>query len=235
LIKLRKSEDRGKFKNDWLDSNHTFSFGEYFDPEFMGISNLRVINDDKVKPGKGFATHSHQNMEIISYVVSGSLEHKDSMNNGSVIKPGDVQRMSAGKGVTHSEFNPSDDEEVNFLQIWIEPNKQNIEPDYEQKYFSPKEGLNTLKTLISPNGIEGSLTLNADCFISSCHLENGRNIQVNIPKNRLGFLHIVAGSVKVNEESLKGGDALSFAEEDTLLISSLTKSEFLVFELPETK
>ena len=177
MIELRQADDRGHYTNDWLDSRHTFSFGEYYDLNHMGISVLRVINDDKVVPGAGFPTHPHKNMEIVSYVLNGELAHKDSMGNGSVIRPGDVQRMSAGTGVTHSEFNPSATQGTSFLQIWFLPNQQDIEPNYEQKYFSVEDKQGQMKLLVSPDGRDGSIQANSDALMYGSVVDEGQTVQ----------------------------------------------------------
>lgn len=232
MIKIRKSQDRGKFKNSWLDSNHTFSFGEYYDENHMGLSILRVINDDIVQPGTGFATHSHRNMEIISYVIDGELEHKDSMGNGGVIKPGDVQRMSAGTGINHSEYNPSKTNKVNFLQIWIEPNQLDIEPEYEQRYFNPNDNKNELKLLISPDGREGSIKMHSDALMYSAKLDSNKQLNLNLTKDRISFLHLINGKLRISNQILQAADAATIYKDMSTDIEAIDKSEFIYFNLP---
>ena len=235
MLSIRRASERGHFRNDWLNSRHTFSFGEYYDHEHMGVSLLRVINDDRVAPGAGFATHPHRNMEIVSYVLEGALEHKDSMGNGSVIRPGDVQRMSAGTGVTHSEFNPSKDDPTHFLQIWLLPEKQNIEPGYEQKYFAPEDRADSLRLLVSPEGRDGSISANTDVLVFGALLGAGKRVAYAAPGGRMAYLHVARGSVEVNGEVLKTGDGASLAGIREVEIGSADGGEVLLFDLPETE
>lgn len=235
MLNIRRATERGHFKNDWLDSNHSFSFGEYYDPNHMGVSRLRVINDDRVAPGAGFATHPHKNMEIISYVLGGELAHRDSMGNGSVIRTGDVQRMSAGRGVTHSEFNPSKDDPTHFLQIWLLPEELDIEPGYEQKFFSPETKRDTLKLLVSPDGRNGSISANTDVLVFGSLLANGEQVMYSIPEGRMAYLHVAEGAVEVNGESLVTGDAVTLRDETRVTISSTDSGEVLLFDLPQER
>jgi hypothetical protein len=198
----------------------------------MGLSNLRVINDDIVQPGTGFATHSHRNMEIISYVIDGELEHKDSMGNGGVIKPGDVQRMSAGTGINHSEYNPSKTNKVNFLQIWIEPNQLDIEPEYEQRYFNPNDNKNELKLLISPDGREGSIKMHSDALMYSAKLDSNKQLNLNLTKDRISFLHLINGKLRISNQILQAGDAATIYKDMSTDIEAIDKSEFIYFNLP---
>ena len=232
MMNVRRASERGHFANDWLNSRHTFSFGEYYDPAHMGVSLLRVINDDEVAPGAGFATHPHRNMEIVSYVLSGALEHRDSMGNGSVIRPGDVQRMSAGSGVTHSEFNPSKDEPTHFLQIWLLPEKLNIEPGYEQKHFAPESRRDTLKLLVSPDGRNGSISANTDVLVYGSLLQDGDRVAYSAAEDRMVYLHVASGSVEVNGRALKAGDGASLPGDIPVEIRSADTGEVLLFDLP---
>ena len=232
MIALRQANDRGHFKNDWLDSRHTFSFGEYYDPKHLGVSVLRVINDDRVIPGAGFPTHPHKNMEIVSYVLEGELAHKDSMGNGSVIRPGDVQRMSAGSGVTHSEFNPSDTKGTNFLQIWLQPNLQNIEPGYEQRYFSIEEKHGQLKLLVSPDGRDDSIQASSDALMFGSVLDNGQAVQHENSAGRIVYIHVAQGSVDINGTALNSGDGATIKDEPSIKISGKSQAEVLLFDLP---
>ena len=232
MIKVRKSEDRGHANHGWLDSYHTFSFADYYDPKHMGFRDLRVINQDQIEGGMGFGTHSHNNMEIISYVIEGALAHKDSMGTSAVILPGDVQRMSAGKGVSHSEFNHLKDKKTRFLQIWIMPEKSNIPPGYEQKNFTRVDKLNKLKLVASPDGREGSVSINQDVKLFASVLEEDQGLTYKIPKGRHVWLHIVEGKLKVNNEhNLKLGDAIAVNDEDEITLTGIDNAEFLLFDL----
>ena len=231
MITLRKSSDRGHADHGWLHSDHTFSFADYYDPQEMGWGPLRVINEDRVEPGKGFGTHGHRDMEIISYVLSGELQHKDSMGNGTVIRPGDVQRMSAGTGVQHSEFNPSPKAPVHFLQIWIEPETRGIAPSYEEKFFSPEDKRGRLRLVASRDGREGSVTVHRDADLFAGLL--GPQVQVShrIAAGRLAYLHLIKGAVHVNGVALKTGDAAKIEAEEALVIVADEDSELLLFDL----
>jgi quercetin 2,3-dioxygenase len=220
----RPANERGKANFGWLDSSHTFSFGHYYDQNWMGFGPLRVINEDRVAPGGGFATHSHTNMEIISVVLEGGLQHKDSLGTGSVIKPNEVQRMSAGSGISHSEFNASQTEPVHFLQIWIMPDQQNISPSYEQKEFAITERQGQLRLVASNNGADGSLKISQNACLYSSLLNDGDNLQYAITGNRLAWVQVISGQIKVNEQSLSTGDGLGLVDEAAL--------EILLFDLP---
>lgn len=232
MITIRPASERGNARLSWLNSYHTFSFGEYFDPEHMGISNLRVINDDTVAPGGGFATHGHRDMEIVSYVLSGALEHKDSMGNGSVIQPGDVQRMSAGTGVRHSEYNPSDQEPVHFLQIWLEPNQKGVEPGYDQKHFSDDERRNRLTLLVSPDGRDGSISAHQDGLFFGTLLEPGKSVEHELVDGRIAWIHVARGAIRINGHLLEEGDGASISGEAALQLVAESEAEVLLFDLP---
>lgn len=231
MIIVRKSNDRGHTNLGWLNSKHTFSFGHYYDSKYMGLEKLRVINDDKVLPGEGFGTHPHKNMEIISYVLEGELAHKDSMGNGSVIYKGDVQRMSAGTGVTHSEFNNSNSKELHFLQIWFLPNKKDIMPSYEQKSFTEESKLNNLKLIVSSDGKNGSISINQDVNIYNCIINNTKNINFTVDKNRAQWLHVATGDVIVNDIALSEGDGIKIENEKCIDIKTKSTGEFLIFDI----
>ena len=231
MIRIRHAKERGHAQSDWLNSYHSFSFGEYHDPRFMGFSNLRVINDDTVAPGKGFGTHGHSDMEIVTYVLDGSLEHKDSLGTGSIIRPGDVQRMSAGIGVTHSEFNPSTDQAVHFLQIWLEPNRSGVEPGYAQKYFPPDERRGRLALLVSPDGRDGSLSAHQDGFLYGALLEGGEAIEHDLDAGRRAYLHVARGRATLNGEPLAAGDGAAIEGIDRVRIEGVAGAELLLFDL----
>lgn len=232
MITIRESSARGKANFGWLDSRHTFSFGNYYDADFMGFSTLRVINEDKVQPEMGFGTHGHNDMEIISYVIEGALEHKDSMGNGSIIKPGDVQRMSAGTGILHSEYNHSKTDLVHFLQIWILPDTKELSPSYEQKNFSPEEKKDKLCLVASKDGKENSVKIHQDANIYSSLLEKGTQISYDISDDRCIWIQIVKGSILLNEKVLSFGDGVAIIKEKNLtMIGNSEKSEFLLFDL----
>ena len=232
MLTVRNSEERGRYRNNWLDSRHTFSFGGYYDPEHMGVSLLRVINEDRVAPGAGFPTHPHRDMEIISYVLEGELEHRDSMGNGSVIRPGDVQRMSAGTGVTHSEFNPSSERPTHFLQIWLIPARMRIEPGYEQKYFDPEIKRGTLKLLVSPDGRNGSISANTDALVYASLLDAGESVTYEIPAGRLAYVHVAKGSVTAGGRRLSAGDGATIDTGDRVEFVGDEGGEMLLFDLP---
>lgn len=231
MITLRKSSDRGHADHGWLRSDHTFSFADYYDPQEMGWGSLRVINEDRVEPSKGFGTHGHRDMEIISYVLSGQLQHKDSMGNGTIIRPGDVQRMSAGTGVQHSEFNPSPDSLVHFLQIWIEPETRGIAPSYEEKFFSPEDKQGQLRLVASRDGREGSVTIHQDTDLFASLLGAKEQIAHRIAAGRLAYLHLIKGAVHVNGVALRTGDAAKIQAETALVIAADEESELLLFDL----
>ena len=238
MITLRKSSDRGLADHGWLKSRHSFSFADYHDPKHMGFGNLRVINEDRIAPGSGFGTHGHRDMEIVSYVLSGELAHKDSMGNGragatvsGVIKPGDVQRMSAGSGVRHSEFNHAPKDTTHFLQIWIEPNVQGIAPGYEQKHFDAASKRGVLLLVASPDGRDGSVTVHADASIHSGLFDGAQSLRRELDPARKTYVHVVRGTVAVNGRALQGGDALRLEHEPLLLIDHGVDAEVLVFDL----
>jgi len=231
MITVRKSGDRGHADHGWLDSRHTFSFADYHDPAHMGFRALRVINEDRVAPGAGFGQHSHRDMEIVSYVLDGGLEHKDSMGTGAVIRPGDVQRMSAGTGVTHSEFNASRKDPVHFLQIWIIPERRGIAPSYEQKTFSHADKAGRLRLVASPDGADASVTLHADARLYAGVLEAGQSADHELAAGRHAWVHAVRGRARVNGVELAAGDAAALSEERTVRIEGIDAAEVLVFDL----
>jgi redox-sensitive bicupin YhaK (pirin superfamily) len=231
MITIRKSSDRGYADHGWLRSYHSFSFADYYDPQEMGWGKLRVINEDRVQPGKGFGTHGHRDMEIISYVLEGQLQHKDSMGNGAIIRPGDVQRMSAGTGIQHSEFNPSPSELVHFLQIWIEPERLGIEPSYEQKFFTSEDKHGRLRLVASRNGREGSVTVHQDADLYASLLSPDEQVFHRIAKGRLAYLHLVKGAVRINETQIRTGDAAKIESEQNLVITANEDSELLLFDM----
>ncbi len=230
MIEVRKSSDRGHANHGWLDSYHTFSFADYHDPQNMGFSDLRVINEDRIDAGSGFGTHSHRDMEILTYVLDGALAHKDSMGNGSVLKPGDVQRMSAGRGVTHSEFNQADGQ-THFLQIWIMPNVAGIEPSYQEKRFEPQEKRGRLRLIASPDGADGSVTIHQDARLYAGLFDGAEQLSLALPAGRPGWLHVARGEVVANGVALKAGDALKLVDEARLELSQGKQAEVLLFDL----
>jgi len=232
MYALRRAEARGHADHGWLNSYHTFSFGGYYDPRHMGFANLRVINDDTVAPGAGFGTHGHSDMEIISYVLDGALEHKDSMGNGSVIRPGDIQRMSAGSGVTHSEYNPAPEAAVHFLQIWLQPNALGVEPSYQQKYFSPDDRRGRLQLLVSPDGREESISSHQDGLVYGTLLDAQGLLQHKLEAGRRAYVHVARGRAKVNGETLDGGDGVAIENQQKLSFEGVSSAEILVFDLP---
>jgi quercetin 2,3-dioxygenase len=231
MITIRKSEDRGHLNYGWLDTYHTFSFDQYYDAAHMHFRTLRVINEDRVAPGKGFPTHSHRDMEIITYILAGSLEHRDSMGNGSLIRPGDVQRMTAGTGVSHSEFNPDASEPVHLLQIWIMPNARNLTPGYEQKFFSEAERQNKLRLIASPEGGEGSVKINQEARVYAAIVEPDTKLTHELKENRQAWLQVLRGVVSVNAVELNQGDGAAISREDNLAISATDRAELLLFDL----
>lgn len=228
---IRRGDERGYADHGWLRTYHTFSFANYYDPEHMGFRALRVINEDRVAGGQGFGAHSHRDMEIISYVLEGELAHKDSTGNSAVLRPGEVQRMSAGTGVVHSEYNNSDDRLVHFLQIWILPREQGIEPSYEQKPFPEAERRGQWRLLVSPNGDEGSLTVNQDVNLYGRLLDPDESAQYSVPSNRYAWLHVARGEVEVNGTALRAGDAAAFEPGDVVALRALESAEILLFDL----
>ena len=231
MIGIRKSADRGVANHGWLKSFHSFSFADYYDPEHMGFGPLRVINEDRVAPGTGFGTHGHRDMEIISYVLEGELEHKDSMGNGSVIRPGNVQRMSAGKGVLHSEFNPSRTDGVHFLQIWIEPNVRGIAPSYEEKHFDAVSKRGQLRLIASPDGQDGSVTIHQDARVYAALLDGADRVSLALAPGRRAYVHAARGTVTANGERLEAGDALKVLDTSEVILDRGANAEVLVFDL----
>jgi redox-sensitive bicupin YhaK (pirin superfamily) len=232
MTELRRAADRGHTNHGWLDSWHSFSFADYHDPEHMGFGPLRVINEDRVQPGMGFGTHGHRDMEIISYVLEGALEHKDSMGNGSVIRPGNVQRMSAGTGVRHSEYNPSPSEGVHFLQIWIEPAERGVAPGYEEKNFDAASKRGRLRLIASPDGREGSVTIHQDALVYAALLDGAESATQALAPGRRLYVHVARGEVTANGQSLRAGDALKAAGESEVRLEAGRNSEVIVFDLP---
>ncbi|MQA19467.1 pirin family protein [Rugamonas rivuli] len=232
MLQIRKSEERGVANHGWLQSRHTFSFGSYHDPEHVGFGPLLVINEDQVAAGQGFGTHGHRDMEIISYVLDGALAHKDSMGTGSVLHYGDVQRMSAGNGVRHSEFNHSQDERVHFLQIWIQPNQTGIPPSYEEKHFTPESKQGQLRLIASSDGREGSVLIHQDAAIYATIMAAGDSLQHTLAGGRKAYVHVIRGEVTVNGTALKGGDALKISGETLVSLQDAKDAEVLLFDLP---
>jgi len=233
MLTIRKSGERGTADLGWLFSRHTFSFGDYYDPDHEGFGPLRVINEDRVRPGEGFGTHGHRDMEIISYVLEGALEHKDSIGTGSIIRPGDVQVMSAGTGIRHSEFNHSKTEPVHFLQIWIVPDRVGIAPRYDQKRFPDDEKRGRLRIVGSPDGRDGSIVIHQDAKLFAAILNDGEQATQSFEKRRKGWLQVVRGSVEANGRLLEAGDGVAMQDEDALAVTAKTDgSEILVFDLP---
>ena len=231
MIQVRKSAERGHFKLDWLDTYHTFSFDRYYDPEYMGFRDLRVINEDRVAAASGFPTHPHRDMEIITYILEGALQHKDSMGTGSIIRPGEVQRMSAGTGVTHSEFNASQTEPVHLLQIWIMPERKGIQPSYEQKAFDREEMKGKLRLVASNHPKEGAVTIHQNAELYASILTAGDAVQHALRPQRYAYVQVARGSIDLNGKDLHAGDGAAVWEESTLEIAGKSDSELLVFDL----
>src|SRR5579871_608945 len=229
---IRRAEERGHADHGWLDTHHTFSFADYHDERNMGFSVLRVINDDTVKGGGGFARHGHRDMEIVSYVIEGALAHEDNMGNRSVIKPGDVQRMSAGTGVLHAEFNASQTEPVHFLQIWILPSRNGLPSGYEQKFFAEADKRARLRLVASPDGADGSVTIQQDARVYASVLANGESVAHQFAKGRKGWLHVVTGEVALDGEALKAGDGVALDGEASVTVAAKERGEVLLFDLP---
>ena len=232
MLELRKSADRGHANHGWLDSHHTFSFADYHDPAHVHYSVLRVINEDRVAPGAGFPTHGHRDMEIVTYVLDGALEHKDSLGTGSVIRPGDVQRMSAGTGVRHSEYNASPAEPVHFLQIWIVPKSNGIAPGYEQKHFAPAALEGRLRLIASPDGRESSVTLHQDALLYAAKLDGEAAVTHALPAGHKAYVQVARGSLKVNGIAVTAGDGIKIEQESEIVLSSGQSAEALLFDLP---
>ena len=232
MLTIRKAQDRGHADHGWLNSYHSFSFADYYDPAHMGFSVLRVINEDRVQAAEGFPTHAHRDMEIVSYVLEGALEHKDSLGNGSVIRPGDVQRMSAGTGVRHSEYNPSTQDLVHFLQIWILPRTTGIAPSYEQKNFPPEELDGRLRLLASPDGREASVTIHQDAYLYAAKLKANASISHALAPQRRAYVQVARGQLTLNGETLNAGDGARIEDETNLKLVAKDSTEVLLFDLP---
>ncbi|QRM18760.1 quercetin 2,3-dioxygenase [Dechloromonas sp. TW-R-39-2] len=232
MIVPRLSAERGRADHGWLKALHSFSFGDYYDPAEMGWGALRVINEDRVAPGMGFGMHGHRDMEIVTYILAGSLEHKDSLGNGGVIRRGEVQRMSAGKGIMHSEFNPSPDVETHLLQIWIEPAVRGTSASYEQQPLPVDEMRGRWRLVASPDGAEGSTTIGQDARLYASVLAAGESIDYRLATGRAAYVHVVRGQLTLNDQFLAGGDAAKIADESQLLFQAAADTEFLLFDLP---
>jgi redox-sensitive bicupin YhaK (pirin superfamily) len=232
MIHILRSQDRGHAEHGWLESYHSFSFADYFNPDYMGFRTLRVINEDWVQPGKGFPTHAHRDMEIITYVLEGELEHKDSMGNGSIIAAGDIQYMSAGRGVSHSEFNHSAQSLVHLLQIWIMPNETAAIPRYGQTHFAREEKLGRLRLVVSPQGSDGSIAIRQDAKLYASVLDARQSVSLSLEAKRFAWVHVVSGELQLNNERLQGGDAAAISDLTQLNFTGLSDAtEFLLFDL----
>lgn len=231
MLSIRKAQDRGYADHGWLKSFHSFSFAGYYDPQHLGWGNLRVINEDRIAPGTGFGTHGHRDMEIVSYVIAGELAHDDSMGNGTSIPPGDVQRMSAGRGVVHSEFNHAQDRITHFLQIWILPKARGIAPGYEQKTIPAVEKRGKLRLVASPDGAQASLTLNADASIYAGLFDGDERAELALAPTRKAYVHLIRGTLSVNGIAIEGGDAVMISDETKISLSNGRAAEVLVFDL----
>jgi len=231
MIAVRKSADRGRANHGWLDSRHTFSFADYYDPQHMGFRALRVINEDRVQAGQGFGTHAHRDMEIISYVLEGQLAHRDSMGTGSVIRPGDVQRMSAGTGVRHSEMNPSPTEGVHFFQIWILPERPGIEPSYQQKTFEDADRKGRFRLVAAPDGRDGAITVHQDVDLYAALFDSGDQATVTLRPGRHAWIQVARGEISVNGQILDAGDGAAVSDETALTVTAATPAEVLLFDL----
>ena len=232
MIALRPAAERGHANHGWLDTWHTFSFADYHDPAQMGWSALRVINEDVVAPGMGFGMHGHRDVEIVTWILDGALEHKDSMGNGAIIRPGEAQRMSAGRGVLHSEFNPSQDAATHLLQIWIEPNVRGVAPSYEQTFFPPEERRGRLRLIASNDGREGSVTIHQDAALYAALLAPGEAVRQRLAPGRRAYLHVARGAVRLKSQPLQHGDGAKIADETDLEIAAAQDAEILLFDLP---
>jgi len=231
MIKVRHAEDRGSVNLGWLDSKHSFSFGHFVDPEYMNFGPLRVINDDRIQPGEGFPTHGHENMEIISYILDGALEHKDSIGTGSVIRAGEVQRMSAGTGIQHSEYNPSSEDGAHFLQIWIIPGEMDIDPGYEQKMFDPAGRRGNLTLVAASDGRDGALKIHQDVDLYSAVLDEGNTVALTLRDGRQAWVQVAKGSARLNGEQLSAGDGAAVSDETVLDLTATSDAEVLVFDM----
>lgn len=231
MVQIRRSEDRGHANFGWLDSHHTFSFGSYYDPRHMGFRALRVINEDRVIPGAGFGAHPHRDMEIVTYVLEGAIAHKDSTGGESVLRRGEVQRMTAGTGVVHSEFNHSPEAPLHFLQIWIEPGERGLAPGYQQKAFDEAEKRNRLRLLVSPNGEEGALKIHQDARLFGSLLDEGHVLTQILDPDRHYWVHVATGEIEVRGERLRGGDAIALSGESELTLRGVSDADVLLFDL----
>jgi redox-sensitive bicupin YhaK (pirin superfamily) len=231
MKQLRRSADRGHLNHGWLDTYHTFSFGEYQDPEQMGFRALRVINEDRVESGQGFGMHGHRDMEIVTLVLEGALEHRDSLGNGEVLRPGELQRMTAGSGIRHSEFNPSAKEPVHLYQIWLRPERQGLTPSYEQKRFDADRPQGKWQLVASPNGRDGSLTINQDATLSLATVSSGESVNYAFDTNRHGWLQVLRGTVTAGGVQMSAGDGLALSDESELKIKATDRAELLLFDL----
>jgi quercetin 2,3-dioxygenase len=232
MITVRRASERGHGQHGWLDTRHTFSFSDYYDPEHMGFRVLRVINEDRVAPGQGFGTHGHRDMEIISYVLDGALAHKDSLGNGSVLRPGEFQCMSAGTGIRHSEFNPSDSEPAHFYQIWLLPEQQGLAPGYDQRAFPEEERRGKLRLVASPDGRDGSLTIHQDARVFLASLGAGERASHDLASGRHAWLQVLRGTVQLGDEPLSAGDGAAASDEPTLAVLATGPCEVMLFDLP---
>ncbi len=233
MITIRRSQERGHFDHGWLKTYHSFSFGEYHDSRFMGFRVLRVLNEDWVQPGEGFPTHAHRDMEILTYILEGALEHRDSMGNTSVIRAGDVQRMSAGTGVQHSEFNASASESVHLLQIWFSPESKGIKPGYEQKTFDPKSLLNQLRLVASPDGRAGSVSMHQDVLVYDCRLEAVKRVNLSVNTGRGLWIQVIEGRIEFAGQTLKAGDGAALENEKEAVVIAVATAHFVIFDLPD--
>jgi redox-sensitive bicupin YhaK (pirin superfamily) len=231
MIRIRKSDERGHFHHGWLDTYHTFSFDQYYDPNFMGFRSLRVINEDRVQPGMGFPTHPHRDMEILTYLLAGALQHRDSMGTGSIIRPGELQRMSAGTGITHSEFNASRTEPVHLLQIWLLPERKGLKPSYEQKAFPEAERRGRLRLVASHDGRDGSLTVHQDVSLYAGLLEPGQKVTHRLEPGRSAWVQVARGKVHLNGSALEAGDGAAISKQQEIELGSEDVAEILLFDL----
>jgi quercetin 2,3-dioxygenase len=231
MFQVRKANERGHADHGWLDTHYTFSFADYYDPNFMGLRSLRVMNDDRVAPGGGFPTHGHRDMEIVTIVLEGALEHKDSMGNGSVLRPGEVQRMTAGRGVMHSEFNPSQTEPLHLYQIWLLPDRNGHAPGYEQKAFDESKRRNRWQLVASPDARDGSVTIHQDATLSLATLEPGNTLDHRFAPGRHGWLQVLNGSVRLGDKTLTTGDGVAISDERAVQIAATQRAELLLFDL----
>ena len=232
MIQMRPAAERGHARLDWLDTYHSFSFADYYDPRHMGVSNLRVINDDTIAPGGGFPTHGHQNMEIVTYVLEGALAHRDSLGNGSTIRPGDVQYMSAGTGVRHSEYNASDAQPVRLLQIWLTPNRLGVQPGYGQQHFGVEERRGRLALLVSPDGRDGSIATHQDALLYATLLAPGESVDLTLDAGRQAYVQVARGCAEVNGKAMGEGDGARVTDDPRVRIAATEDAELLVFDLP---